>query len=315
MDATADTTLDPLREYRSWGSVLFGLLAALGLIGGAIVIQTTLPPMSLLLLVTVAGSVLIYSVVSFAIGRRDPWALHAIAPLCVLIILFGLVRAAVALGQNQIMLPLEALGAIAVLSRDHRPELMPVLTDGGRRRVWLAVGGLVLTQLSPYIAEPALRGDLLAAGADDITLTATVDCHGADQPGTPIVATVSWSWRGERPFAPPDDGVVVRWSVAGDDSPPDAGLTVTAQRVSDEATIRMGSAAGPDAVLDGFRRAGLPFVDFAISRSGSALQDGSIGLELVPNDPSSSGGTVDLQAAYAHGDRWVRKSGLAVCSW
>lgn len=316
MDATiTDAPADPLARYRSWASVLFAILGAVALIGGAVVISSTSGPYGVVLLATVGLGAAIFIGLSLLIGRGTAWAIHAIVPVCVLLIVTGLIRTAIALATGTITIPLELIAAVAVISRDHRPEVMPALDERGRRRMWLAVGGLIVSQLLPYVAEPAMRGGLLAAREDDLTLTASLDCGRASEPGSPIVGTVEWSWTAGRPFAPPEDGLVVRWSADIEGQAPDVGLVVVDRRVSDDATIRSGSAGRPDAVLEGFRRSGLQFEDFVISRSGSELPDGSVKLDLVPGSAGAGTGSVDLQAAYGHGDLWVVKSNLATCSW
>jgi hypothetical protein len=86
-------------------------------------------------------------------------------------------------------------------------------------------------------------------------------------------------------------------------------------RTSDDATIQTGASAGTDALLEGFRRSSLQFQDFVISRSGSELRDGSVELDLDSRGARAGGSSVELQAAYAHGDLWVVESSLATCSW
>jgi hypothetical protein len=316
MDATTTAApADPLAQYRSWASILFAILGAVALIGGAVVISSTAGAYSAVLLATVGLGAVIYIVLALFIGRGDPWAIHAIVPVCVLLIVTGLVRTAIALGSGTITVPLELITAVAVITRDHRPEIMPPITGSGRRRMWLAVGGLVVSTLLPYVAEPAMRGGLLAAREEDLTLDARIDCSRVAEPGGPIVASVAWSFASGRPFAPPEDGLVVRWSANIEGQEPEVGLALGDHRVSDDATIAMGSAARPDALLEGFRRSGQQFIDFLISRSGSGLRDGSVELDLVPNATDGDGGSLALQAAYAHGDLWVVKSGVATCSW
>ena len=313
--STTVATADPLAQYRSWASVLFAILGAIALIGGAIVITATPAPYSAVLLLTVGVGAVIFIGLALAIVRGDAWAVHAIAPVCVLLIVTGLIRTAIALGSGAFTIPLELIAAVAVITRDHRREMMPAIGDPGRRRMWLAVGGLVVSQLLPFVAEPAMRGGLLAAREEDLTLTASVHCARVAEPGAAIGATVTWSWVGGRPFAPPEDGLVVRWSANIEGQTPDVGLALGDHRVSDVATIAMGSAARPDAVLEGFRRSGLQFVDVLISRSGSELRDGSVELDLLPNATDEGSGSVDLQAAYAHGDLWAVRSDLVTCSW
>jgi hypothetical protein len=316
MDATTtQAPADPLAQYRSWASVLLAVLGAVALIGGALVIPAASAPYSIVLLFTVGLGALLFIGLALGVGRGDAWAIHAIAPVCVLLIVTGLIRTAVAFGSGTITIPLELLAAVAVITRDHRPEHMPAIGERGRRRMSLVVVGLVVSQLLPFVAEPAMRGGFLAAREEDLTLEARVDCSGVSEPGAPIVATVAWSWVGGRPFAPPEDGLVVRWSGNIDGQTPDVGLVLGEQRASDDATIAMGSAARPDALLEGFRRSGLQSIDFLISRSGSGLRDGSVELDLLPNAAEGGSGSVDLQAAYAHGDLWVVRSNRATCGW
>jgi hypothetical protein len=312
---TTEAPADPLAQYRSWASILFAILGAVALIGGALVISSTAGPYSAVLLVTVGLLAVVYIALALLIGRGEPWAIHAIAPVCVLLIVTGLLRAAIAVGSGAITIPLELVAAVAVISRDHRPELMPPITEAGRRRMWLAVGGLVMSTLLPYVAEPVLRGGLLAAREDDLALTVGLDCARVREAGAPIVGTVAWSWTNGRPFAPPDDGLVVRWSASIAGEAPDVGLAVMDVRTSDDATIQTGASAGPDALLEGFRRSSLQFQDFVISRSGSELRDGSVELDLDSRGARAGGSSVELQAAYAHGDLWVVESSLATCGW
>jgi hypothetical protein len=306
---------EPLAQYRSWASVLFAILGAVALIGGAVVISSTAELYGIVLLATVGLGALIYVALALLIGRGEPWAIHAIVPVCVLLIVTGLVRSAIAIGSGTITIPLELIAAVAVITRDHRPEIMPAVSEPGRRRMWLAVGGLVVSTLFPYVAEPAMRGALFVAQEDDLALAASVDCARATEPGSPIIAKAAWSWSGSRPFAPTDDGLVLRWAANVHGQTPDVGLTVVDHRTSDQATIVMGGTGESDALLDAFRHAGLQAVDFLISRSGSELRDGSVEVDLVPSSASAATGTVDLQAAYAHGDLWIVKSSLATCTW
>jgi hypothetical protein len=316
MDATTtEAPADPLAQYRSWASVLFAILGAVALIGGAFVIPATPAPYSIVLLVTVGLAAVIFIGLALGIGRGDPWAIHGIAPVCVLLIVTGLIRTAIAVGSGTLTIPLELIAAVAVITRDHRPELMPPISESGRRRMWLAVGALVVSQLLPYIAEPAMRGALFAAREEDLTLTVSVDCTRLSEPGSPVVAKAAWSWSVGRPFAPADDALVLRWSADIVGGTPDVGLVVGDYRASNEAMVVMGGTGVSAAVLDDFRRAGLPYVDFLISRSGSEMRDGHVELDLLPGTASPGSGSVDLQAAYGYGDLWVVKSSLATCSW
>jgi hypothetical protein len=101
--ADADAAPDPLRQYRSWASVLFALLGAVVLIAWVVVVpSTSLPETYLLLAPAGIGAVVLFAA-SLAIDRGDAWAIHAIAPLCALLIVTGLLRAAVALSRSDFL--------------------------------------------------------------------------------------------------------------------------------------------------------------------------------------------------------------------
>jgi hypothetical protein len=57
-----------------------------------------------------------------------------------------------ALSQNNVSIPLEAIGALMVLSREHGRENLPELIEPDRRNVTLAVAALVAAALLPYAA-------------------------------------------------------------------------------------------------------------------------------------------------------------------
>jgi hypothetical protein len=309
----AETPVDPLRQYRSWASVLFALLGAVALIAGALVIPATSAPLSVVLLATVGLSAAVLFGVSLAVDRGVAWAIHAIGPLCALLIAAGLLRAAVALSHSEITVPLEVLGAIAVVSRPHPPAAMPPLTETGRRRMWLVVAALVISQLLPYVGQQTVIAGLLGANEDDLGLTVELDCAGSTGPDAPVTARVAWSWAGGALFAPPTDGLVVEWyATSGED--PGVGLAVVGTRVSDDSTINMGSDEAPDVLLEPFRRGGGGFIDFLITRSGSEFQDGWVEVDLGPTDPAIDPRAFELHAAYAHGDRWMQRSQFATCA-
>ena len=72
------------------------------------------------------------------LGRGEAWAIHAVQPVCIVLIVAGLVRVALALSRNEILIPLETIGALLVLTRPHGPELLPATTADDRQRVMLA---------------------------------------------------------------------------------------------------------------------------------------------------------------------------------
>jgi hypothetical protein len=148
---------DPLRAYRSWATALFALLAALIIVVGALALGA-LGGQAPLLLAAAFSTALLGLVVLVALviglGRLAPWAIHAIQPVCVILIAFGVLRVLVGFAAGTLTIPLEAIGAALVLSRDHRPAIMPPLDAGGRRTMWLATGAFFVAQALPLLSVP-----------------------------------------------------------------------------------------------------------------------------------------------------------------
>jgi hypothetical protein len=86
-----------------------------------------------------------------ALGRREPWAVQAIQPLCYVIIAAGVFRVIVALTHGTLTIPLEVIGALLVLSREHGSSSLPAVDEADRWRVSLAVGALVVANVLPYL--------------------------------------------------------------------------------------------------------------------------------------------------------------------
>lgn len=309
--AAVGSLIDPLREFRSWSSVLLALLGAVTLVAGAFVVPSTYAPHTLVVVVATAAGAGVFIVTSLLIGRGDAWAIHAVVPICALLILAGLVRTAAAFTRNEISVPLEVLGAIAVLTRPHGSDVMPVLTTRGRRSVWLAVGTLVVSQLLPYAASPLWASSVFGAKEDDLALRLQLDCPGPSDTSTPITARTSWSWGRSVPFAPPNDAVIVDW-LATTAVDAGAGTAALAMRVSDDGTMTPGGGSGvTDALFQPYLNAGGQSVGAGISRAGSELQDGWIEVDIDPNDTPPE--TLEFRAIYAHGDRWVVRSEPTFC--
>lgn len=151
---------DPLRPYRAWATVLFAILAIVGILVGVVVLgsPTGVPPATLAVAIAPALlGIVVLLVLVFALGRVDPWAVHAIQPICLVLIVAGVVRSLVALSGGEISIPLEVIGALMVLTRDHRAALLPPLDGSGRRTVMVVVGLMIVVQVLPLIGVPFQR--------------------------------------------------------------------------------------------------------------------------------------------------------------
>ena len=151
-----------LDQYRRWARFLFGLLAivtGIGLVltvaGGSLLSDRLAAAWPIIALLALNIGATLVSLVALirGLGLGSAWAIHAVAPVCGVLIAFGLIRALLALTRNEVLFPLEAIGALLVLSRPHGSELLPPASDEDRRRVALVSGLLVVTFFAPLILE------------------------------------------------------------------------------------------------------------------------------------------------------------------
>lgn len=147
---------DALDAYRRWAIILFSVALAVVVIVLLVVVVTVddLPVgprlVGLALIPSLIGAV---AMVVLVVGlvRNVPSAVHAVAPVCVLLIVSGLVRLGSALGEGRLDIPLEAIGAILVLSRRPATTLMPELGAADRRTLLAVVGVIIATQVIALI--------------------------------------------------------------------------------------------------------------------------------------------------------------------
>lgn len=151
-----------LDQYRRWARFLFGLLAIVTGIGLVLVVAGgTLAadrlaaawPLVALIGLNVGATLIVLLALIRGLGLGAAWSVHAVAPVCYVLIAFGLLRALLALTTGDLLFPLEAIGALLVLSRPHGFDLLPAADDDDRRRVTVVTGVLVVTFFLPLILE------------------------------------------------------------------------------------------------------------------------------------------------------------------
>jgi hypothetical protein len=142
--------VDPVDGYRRWAMILFGLLLAVIVVAAVVVLAAGVTSDAILVPLLLQGGLATVLLVVLLLGLRDrrPWALTAIAPICAILIVAGILQVARALGDGDIRVPLEALGALLVLSR--RPPIGAVApVDANGRSIRLAL--LILFGVSTFL--------------------------------------------------------------------------------------------------------------------------------------------------------------------
>ena len=166
---TLSTDGDPaaLDPFRRWARFLFAILALVAAVGLVFVPLTVgvdparlaaVWPIVVILAVNLAATLIVLASLFRGLGRWSAWALHAVVPVCGVLIAIGIARAVIALAQGQITPPLEALAAVLVLTRPHGPDILPPATADDRRRATLATGALFASYFVPLVLPLSLAG-------------------------------------------------------------------------------------------------------------------------------------------------------------
>jgi hypothetical protein len=219
-----------------------------------------------------------------------------------------------ALTQNTVTLPLDAIGAAMVLSREHGPSHLPAVSPADRRRINLAVGALVAAQLLPLLAVPVQDGGLFGAQETALDLRVTLDCGGAGSANGPIPIRVTWTWAGNELFSPPNDGLVVQWDMTTDGVTDPSGTVADDATPSDADAIWEGGGGPASALIEPLTLEGRAR-EFGIKIGSAGLTDGSVAFDVRPADQTARHGGVEAWASYAHGDRWLHHSDFQTCTW
>ena len=311
----SETDTAPLLAYRTWAWRFFAILDAVVVLAALLVLTAQgQDPIGVAMLLILAGAgIALLTVLVVGIDRAAPWAIHAIAPVCTLVIVFGVLRVFVALTSNSITIPLEVIGAALVLSRPHPVAAMPPLSRPDSRSVTLLVGGMALMQLAPYLAGPVGTGGLLGVQPADLDMSVEVRCDEVVANG-PIPVAVRWTWRRWELLSPDADGMLVQWYATTNGSEAaNGGLTLEHEpRVVGDHEWSSGFGAATGALEP--HKAEAPFWELGIGRS-DAQRGGSVHLDLRPIDPTATSGTVEVWTWYAHGDRWTQQSQVIGCNW
>ena len=114
-------------------------------------------PLVVVIAINVVATLIVLLSLIRGLGDGAPWALHAVAPVCYVLIAAGLVRLLLSLAGGGLLIPLEALAALLVLSRPHGPELLPIASDDDRHRARLITVVLFLVYFIPLLIELAGR--------------------------------------------------------------------------------------------------------------------------------------------------------------
>jgi hypothetical protein len=300
--------------FEDWAALLFLALTVLGVLVGLAMVAgpVELPPGARL--VALAGLpfgtvALVVAAVGLRAARR--WAHPASVALLAVLVISGAVRFVASL-QTGITIPIEAIAAALVLRLPRDPERVRLAA----RDRWL-VGSLaalyLMASIWPAVTDAALRpgASPFAVAEDALDLSLALDC-GEATGDRRIRATVTWMWRERDLFPGSTDGLVLRWFPTTEIPAP---------------YYDFGASSWPDAAWPGMGSPAATLIEpllyggpvgrsttFGIDVAGHGQVDGTVVAILRPSDAQPHG-SLRLDAAYAHLDRWVRASPALSCSW
>jgi hypothetical protein len=254
----------------------------------------------------------VYVAVAFALDRRQHWAVSAIRPLLLLLLVWGAYTFLTALAVGAVRIPYTTLAASWALfgPADRRP--IPKLSGRGGA-ILVASAALIAMVL---VGQPVFGwGGFFDVHERDLSASLAVDC------GTPgstlperIAITYEWSWSGSTLLANEDDVVVIGWN--GDDAKGHP-LYVLDDTPETGDGIRLGSSTGVSATMEneaaGHWRGSLHWV---IDLSARGIQPGRVELVLIraaeqPPEPEP----LTVGASYIHVGVWRNDASAVTCSW
>jgi hypothetical protein len=254
----------------------------------------------------------LYVVVARALDRRQRWAVSAIRPLLLLLLLWGAYTFVTALAAGAIRIPFTALAASwALFGRADRGPL-PRLS-GRSAAVLVASAGLIAMELA---GPPVFGwGGFFDVHERDLSASLVVDCGtpGAALPER-IAVAYTWSWSASTLFANEDDVVVIGWN--GDDGEGHP-LYVLADTPEAGTGISQGTPGGVSATMlhetQAHWRGSLHWV---IDLGVRGIRSGRVELVLMraveqPLEPEP----LTVGVSYIHVGVWRHDSSAVTCSW
>lgn len=254
----------------------------------------------------------LYVVVAWALDRRQHWAVSAIRPLLLLLLVWGAYTFVTALAVGALRIPFTALATSWALfgPADHRP--LPGLSVRGAGVLVASAALIVMVLAGPPVFG---WGGFFDVHERDLSASLVVDCGtpGAALPER-IAIAYTWSWSGSTPLANEDDVVVIGWN--GDDAEGHP-LYVLGDTPEAGDGISLGTPSGVSATMaDGAAGHWRGSLHWVIDLSVRGIRAGRVELVLMraveqPQEPEP----LTVGASYIHVGVWRNDAAAVTCSW
>ncbi|HXI44906.1 MAG TPA: hypothetical protein VNH13_01260 [Candidatus Acidoferrales bacterium] len=269
-----------------WLSVFVGIVFAVIVLSGRVQDLETVVRLSPGL-AAVAALVLAW----YGVAHRRRWAVAAIGPSALILVIGGFLAVIVALSRSTLLIPFDVLVGVWILlaAPEPRPASLPRAPTRTRIATIALVGTFAFGAFGPYGMDAVLAaGGLLVAGPSDVDVTLAVQC---EAPGPPemIVISVTPRWHRSEPFATGTDTIVVSWLDQADGGVSGYELAAT--------------QGLPDGFLEANRTSGPGTESIVISSDVATSQRANRGVEIVLERQITDApvtGSVDVTARYVH---------------
>jgi hypothetical protein len=315
--AAADGSEGPRHGSLEWrASLALKILAGLNVAG---IILATIPSsipgselQAFALNVASGALAVLYVVVARALDRRRHWAVWAIRPLLVLLLVWGTYTFVTAFVAGELRIPFTTLAAGWALlgPSDLRP--LPGLSGWGSA-VLVVSGALIALLLA---GQPLFGwGGYFDVHERDLTASLTVDCGtpGASLPDR-IAVSYEWSWSGSTFLPNEEDVVVIGWNGEDAEGHP---LYVLGDTPDPGDGVLLGTSSEVSASMaDGMAGHWGGSIRWRIDLNARGIRPGRIEVVLMrASEQPTHAQPITVGASYIHVGVWLKDAPTVTCSW
>ncbi len=257
-----------------------------------------------------AALAVLYVLVARALDQGRPWAISAIRPLLLLLVVYGAYTFLSALVAGAFRFPITMLAAgLALLLPAERWPVTRLSARGGG--VLVAVAALSALEL--FIQPLFGWGGYFDVGERDLDAALAVDC-GAAGPPERLFISYEWSWSASTLLPNDEDQIVIGWNGDSADGHP---LYVAGDLPDKSKGVNLGISSGVSASMA--RQAADPWRGVSMLRLDLhklGISPGRIELVLIRTaaQPSEQQ-RLTVGAAYIHSGVWRNDVPTVTCSW
>ena len=258
-----------------------------------------------------AGLAILFAAVALGLDRGQRWALAAVRPLLVLLLVWGAYTFVSLLLEGKVRIPTTLLAAGLALfmpTYDGWPSTKISVRSGGALVVVAALLGL-------QAATPPLFGwgGYFDVHETDLNGALVVDC-GSDGPPERITVAYEWSWSRTTLLANDEDQVVIGWNGNGTDGRP-LYVAIELPRQSDGFYLGVSSgASGPRASQAAAAWRGNFMIRLDLHKL--EIRPGRFEAVLVRTAAQAAQEqTLTLGATYIHAGVWQKAAPTVTCTW